>query len=387
MTDTPQRPMVMLVTRNLPPLVGGMERLLQEAAKGLAEYTELTVIGPRGCGDFLPDNVRVGEVPPGLAGFLITSLWKAIPLCRQQHFDIVIGGSGLAGPCLALLKRLFRVKTAIFLHGLDLIVPNLAYQKLFVPAIRRADVLLANSRNTAHLAREKRVDAERIHVINPGCHPPDETAHDRVEAFRQQHQLPNGPMMLFVGRMTRRKGLSLFISQCLPQVLEAVPDATLVIVGDQPTNALNGEGEKQDVMRNLSQLPPALRERVRFLGSLDDDDLNTCYAAADVHVFPIQDIPGDVEGFGMVAIEAASYGTPTVAFGVGGVADAVGTEGGELVTADDYLELAQAVIRSLQSAGCGREQCHAHAVQFSWERFNRELKTILFGKHIESAST
>lgn len=62
---------------------------------------------------------------------------------------------------------------------------------------------------------------------------------------------------------------------------------------------------------------------MRFLGTLFGPDLADAYAGADVHVFPVRDIPNDPEGFGMVAAEAAAHSLPTVAYAAGGAVDAV----------------------------------------------------------------
>lgn len=347
---------------------------MREVAGGLAEYADIHVIGPRGCRDFLPSSAKITEVPESLTGFLIGSLLHGITLRRKEHFDLVIGGSGLAALCITVLQRLYDGNTTVFLHGLDLIVPHKIYQAIFIPAIQHVDLVIANSRNTARLATSKGVEPQRIQIINPGCHAPDESASARVEEFRQRHHLAPGPLMLFVGRITRRKGLSRFIAQCLPTILTDVPDSQMIVVGDEPSQALDKSGEKKDVMQCISEMPLGLRERIQFLGSLNDEDLNTCYAAATVHVFPIVETPGDVEGFGMVAIEAASYGTPTVAFRVGGVPDAVGQFGGHLIDGGDYRAFENAVTDILRKPDAWRLGCLEHARRFSWEHFNKELR-------------
>ncbi|MBA6411548.1 glycosyltransferase family 4 protein [Parahaliea sp. F7430] len=351
--------------------------MMREVVSGLACYSDVTVIGPRGCADYLPENVFSIETSPHLSGFLLSSTIQALYLCRSKSFNIIIGGSGLTGPSLALLQRVFKVQTAIFLHGLDLVAPSWVYQKIFIPLIRRANRVLANSHNTANLARDRGVPDGKITVINPGCHPADPLAHQRVSSFREEYDLEGRPIILFVGRMTRRKGLSQFIKHSLPGIFKSVPEAALLVVGDEPSNSLDQRGEKQAVIDSLGKLTSEHRQRVRFLGQVSDDVLNTCYFAANVHVFPILNIPGDVEGFGMVVIEAASYGTPTVAFDVGGVADAIGGDGGLLVDEGDYHDLSTKLVDLLLSPTDWEERCRKHASQFSWERFNRELSSQL----------
>jgi phosphatidylinositol alpha-1,6-mannosyltransferase len=122
-----------------------------------------------------------------------------------------------------------------------------------------------------------------------------------------------------------------------------------------------------------------LASSVMFLGELGQDDpaLSDAYFAADVHVFPVQDRPGDNEGFGMVAIEAAAHGLPTVAFSVGGISDAVADDrSGVLIPSGDTGAFATAVISSL---GEDRKFLNPRqfAEEFSWPIFAAKLNGLL----------
>ncbi|MDO8863365.1 glycosyltransferase family 4 protein [Haliea sp. E1-2-M8] len=366
---------VLVITRNLPPLVGGMERLLHNLVLGAAEYAEVTVIGPTGCREYLPDTVATHECSNKLAGFLVGSTLTALRIVRRGRFDVVIGGSGLIAPLLLLLKTLFRCRTLILVHGLDIIVDHWLYQRLFIPTLRRADQVVANSRNTKRLAVEKGVPEERITIIHPGTHIPELPDEDRKREFLQRYRIPYSRYMLFAGRITRRKGLSPFIRNSLPAILQVCPDAGLVVVGDNAGDSLNRQGEKAEVMAAIDET--GLTDEVMFLGQVDDQDLETAYACATVHLFPLIDVPGDVEGFGMVAIEAAAMGTPTVAFQVGGVEDAVLPSGGNLVEIGQYEQLREAVSSFLQDTDATTDAYRKHAKRFEWSRFNREIRPLV----------
>src|SRR3546814_12287140 len=86
-----------------------------------------------------------------------------------------------------------------------------------------------------------------------------------------------------------------------------------------------------------------------FLGTITDDALlSVVYKAASAHIFPVREIPGDPEGFGMVAVEAAAHGVPTIAFATGGIVDAVAEgESGRLIRTGDYGAFAGIVVESL----------------------------------------
>ena len=182
-----------------------------------------------------------------------------------------------------------------------------------------------------------------------------------------------------MGRLTERKGLAPFVTDVLPLVLRDRPDAQLVVIGDEPTHALQpGVGGQREIILAAARAVGA-EARVHLLGRCGEDELQAAYAAADAHVFPVLDLPGDVEGFGMVALEAAALGLPTVAYAVGGVPDAVGSDSGRLVAPGDAPGFAAALGEVLGASHdpARRAACRAFAAARSWSHFERELVAAL----------
>jgi len=370
---------LLLISRNLPPLRGGMERLNAHMAGELAYDRGVVVLAPKGTQ--LPDamNLVVRTSPlGGVAGFLIWATFIAIVETWRHRPAWILGGSGLVAPVVWLAATVGRTRSAIYVHGLDIVVENALYRRLWLPAIRRVTQVVANSRNTARLAAEAGVPVGHIAVVCPGVTTPGAARADGT-AFRQRHQMGDGDILLSVGRLTARKGLAQFVEQALPRILRARPGTTLVVIGDDAQDALAGHGTNErarilDIVQNLG-IPSA----VRMLGPVSEDDLRAAYDASTVHVFPVRDVPGDVEGFGMVAVEAAAQGLPTVAFACGGVPDAVADGvSGRLVAAGDYVSLAEAVIGVSEA---GREAfdrpCRTFAAGFEWSIFGNKMRAIL----------
>ena len=350
---------------------------MQQLALGICDYAELTVIGPGGCKLHLPDTVTVHETSSKFAPFLLLSTWLALTICRKKQFDVVIGGSGLIAPTLRLVSVLFGRRTLVYLHGLDLIVDNAIYQLLFVPCLRHIDSIAVNSRYTAQLAEDKGIAAKRIRVVNPGTSQPVPIEASALADFRHRFGIPFQRYMLFAGRMTKRKGLSHFLQHILPLILEQQPELGLVVVGADPAQSINQLGDEAETLRQIAA--QSLQERVLFLGNLSDRDLEICFADAAVQVFPLLHVPGDVEGFGMVAIEAAACGTPTVAFELGGVADAISEGNGTLVPPGEWALFAESVLKILREATPDAGKCQRHASRFTWNHYNKKMQEIILG--------
>lgn len=377
----PERPSrVLIVTRNLPPLVGGMERLNLELARSIMADRELAVIGPKGSGQRLGlSSDRVAEVPTRpLPGFVARSAVRAIRMARRWMPGIVLAGSGLAAPMAYLAARACKARLVVYVHGLDLVVRSLPYRLFWLPAVRSADLVIANSRNTRRLALECGVPPCRVEVLNPGTDlPPDDgLARGR---FRSA-SIPDGvPLLLSVGRLTRRKGIAEFVTHALPAILQRRPNAQLLVIGADATDAaMTGKASERARIEQAAR-DAGIAHAVSFMTHCDDAVLSDAYFAADVHVFPARDLPGDVEGFGMVAIEAAAHGLPTVAFDVGGVSDAIAAgQSGTLVAAGDFAEFSRAVLATLEGATPAiRDRCRVAAIRFGWEHFSARLRFLL----------
>lgn len=374
------RKSVLLITRNFPPMVGGMERLNQKMLQGLAANRPTFLIGPKGSRRFAPVETRVYEAPAtNLFVFLLYAKCMAIFLALTASPAFCLAGSGLTAPHAWLAARLSRARAIVYVHGLDLIADNRIYRWFWLPFIRRCDAVIANSANTRHLAESAGVSADRISVIHPGTDIPDIDAAKAAE-FRSRFGLGDCPLLLSVGRITERKGLLPFLLKAWPMVLARHADAKLVVIGSEPEQALRRDKRSAlaDIRAHL--FASGMEETVRFLGRVDDATLTAAYQAANVHVFPVLESTDDVEGFGMVAIEAAANGLPTVAFAAGGVMDAV-DEGvsGNLVCPDDYAAFATAVLTEIDSGRNTQTEtsCRSFAAKRSWVGFSEGIQGVL----------
>ncbi len=365
---------ILMVTRNFPPLIGGMERLMLHVYRELSRDFEVAVVGPTGAADYAAGTVY--PCPPApLVRFFPVCVLQTRRAARRLRPDLVFAGSGLtAFPAELGAPRSARL---CYVHGLDLVAPHPVYQRMFVPALSRCATVIANSGPTAALARAKGVSDDRLTVLHPGVELPLEVDDHARRAARSllglgEHQ----PVLIAVGRLTARKGLLEFIEQVLRGLVARFPGLVLLVAGADPKGVVRGADMGARIVSARDRL--GLRDAVRLLGPVDDTCLDLVYRAANLHVFPGLAVAHDVEGFGMVALEAAAHGVPTVAFDVGGVRDAVAHElSGWLVAAGDYAGFRN-VLTDYLSGGrtIDAARCRGFAAGFCWGSFGARLRAI-----------
>jgi phosphatidylinositol alpha-1,6-mannosyltransferase len=186
------------------------------------------------------------------------------------------------------------------------------------------------------------------------------------------------PLLLSVGRLTRRKGIVEFVERVLPNLVECFPALKLLVIGAEPAQALKKDNiSTRDLLKSADRR--GLEKNLMLLGQVDDETLSAAYVASDLLIFPVLPLPGDVEGFGMVAIEAAAHGLPTVAFAVGGVSDSV-SDGvsGYLVEPVNYAEMERIITQHIARAQefDWPSNCLRFASRFSWNHFSERLREV-----------
>jgi len=172
--------------------------------------------------------------------------------------------------------------------------------------------------------------------------------------------------------LVERKGHDMVL-RALPQILEKVPNLIYLIVGD-------GQNKK-----NLLKLRSRLKldQNVIFTGYLSDNELPALYQASSALIMPARQGPeGDIEGFGLVFLEANSHGLPVIAGNTGGQTEAV-VDGstGLIVDSLSTSQIAQAVIKLITDQKLARrlgEQGKKRVQEeFNWDNETRKIEKLL----------
>jgi phosphatidylinositol alpha-1,6-mannosyltransferase len=345
---------ILVISWNYPPRRGGIENLLENLCSGLREEHRVFIITSFAKKPYPNERDTFRAPVAGLIPFAVYALWRgAMVLARSRRIGVVFGGSALTTPLVLILSRPFRRRAVVLIHGLDVIHPKFIYQLLCVRWLKFCDRVIANSNYTAALAESRAVAPKRLTVIPPGVQPDRFNISTDVIATKRRWNIEDRKIILFVGRLAKRKGLKEFVETSLVEIIRQIPETVFLIIGDNPTDSL---AHHHDVVEEINTLASksGLENRVRLLGAVSDDEKIRLYQACDVVVLPALDLKEDVEGFGIVALEGAAAGKPIVAMRVGGIPDAVEDgKGGILVDPGDYRALTRAVNAILNDAAKG----------------------------------
>jgi glycosyltransferase involved in cell wall biosynthesis len=180
---------------------------------------------------------------------------------------------------------------------------------------------------------------------------------EQRRAVRRRYAADHEALICFVGRLVHEKGAHTLLA-ALPRIRERVPHAKLVIAGTGP---------EADHLRHQAAAS-GMADHVRFAGYISDDARNELYGVADVAVFPSL-----YEPFGIVALEAMSFGCPVVVSTAGGLAEIVEShETGITTEPGNSDSLAWGVLHTLEhpdwAAARATNALQALQTTYSWQR-------------------
>ncbi|MCL2468438.1 MAG: glycosyltransferase family 4 protein [Micrococcales bacterium] len=286
---------------------------------------------------------------------------------------------GAAAP-LGLLAADLRTKTQVrkvvsTTHGHEVwwaAVPG--FRHALRTIARRADrVTYISDYTRKHLVRE--LPVERLERLSPGVTPQTfaDVSDEAVADLRRRWVLGDAPVVVSISRLVARKGHDTLIA-AWPRVLEHHPDARLVIGGRGPYAG------------HLSELVAKhkVSDAVTFAGFVPDDDLAALYRTAQVFAMPARSRWGglEVEGLGIVYLEAAAAGLPVVTGTSGGAPEAVrDSETGCVVDGTDATAVAWQIVELLndpaRAAAMGEAGRAWMVDQWTWDARHRTLATLL----------
>lgn len=365
---------LLLVSEVFPPAIGGSGFLLEQI------YSRLSGIDVRVLADVppAPGPVRRGRltVHPvsmaapdwGIAG--PSSLWRHVRVAAAiRRLSSTSGAVHCARALPEGLSALLAQWTGglpfvCWTHGEELGFASTSRELRWLTrrVFERAQAVIANSAHSKHLlVADWALPDSKVHVVHPGV----DTERFRPGLGSEVRQRVGGHdevLFLTVGRLQRRKGHDVALA-ALARLRSRGSKARYLIVGDGP--------ERQSLEAQAFKL--GLDGSVLFAGAVAESDLPAWFAAADVFLLPNRQDGVDFEGFGIVFLEAAAAGLPTIGGRSGGVPEAIAEgETGLLVSGTDPDELATAMGTLIDSpelrARMGEAGRRRATTSFSWDR-------------------
>jgi glycosyltransferase involved in cell wall biosynthesis len=299
---------------------------------------------------------------------LLSEFFSVNMLMLKQRFPLIHAHWILPQGLVAVMaKKLFGAKVLVTVHAGDVFpLKSGLMRALSAWTLRNADMVTVNSVATGDAVR--RVADVPMRIIPMGVDL--KLFSSKGASIRKKYGI-DGKMILFVGRLAEKKGVSYLIS-AMAKIRKSCPGCKLLIAGDGPDKPLL---EKQ-VANN------ALDDSVIFAGSISKEKLPAFYHSADVFVLPsIIAKSGDTEGLGVVLLEAIASGVPVVASKVGGIPDIIiDRKTGLLVEQKSPDEISAAIISLLRNPKKGKSLSKTaleHVRKnYSWEKVSGDFSEI-----------
>ena len=374
---------ILLVTNDFGPRTGGIETFVIGLLERISGHQVIVFTSQQGDTTAYDqqwlDKFRVRVIRDRSKILLPT--WRATRVAKEvvRTHDIDTVVFGAAAP-LALMSTSLRksgVKKIIALtHGHEVwwarVFPfNLAIKRIG----KSVDHLTYLGEFTRQVISKALTDksASEMVKIAPGI----DTAHfiPRPDAMQKRRELGlnDKKVIISVGRLVHRKGQDKLI-EAMPDILKNIPNAHLLLVGEGPY-----ENHLNKLVNKLS-----LKDQVTFTGRITYENLPTYLSAADLFVMPSRSrfFGLEVEGLGIVYLEASACGIPVIAGNSGGAPDAV-LEGvtGLCVDGTNVAAIASAVIEMCSDAerastmgAAGRNWI---VDQWSWDIWSKEFNALL----------
>jgi phosphatidylinositol alpha-1,6-mannosyltransferase len=366
----------LIVTNDFPPRQGGIQSYVHELARRLSGPVVVYASAHEGAAEF--DAAQPFPIVRHGTGLLLPTPAAArntAALLREHRAEAVwFGASAPLGLLAPTLRRAGAKRIVASSHGHET-----GWAR--VPAGRQAlhrigtqcDVITYITEYTRARIAPAFGARATLTQLTPGVDL--ETFHPDIDGtgVRARYGLIGVPLIVCVSRMVPRKGQDALI-RALTSVRRAVPGARLLLVG---------HGPYEQTLRQLA-LAQGVADSVTFTGGVPFEKLPEHYAAGDVFAMPCRTRRGglDVEGLGMVFLEASATGLPVIAGDSGGAPDAVQEgETGYVVDGRDEPMLTERLVRLLREPELRRRMGLAGRAwveqKWSWSILARTLDGLL----------
>ncbi|MBU3004316.1 glycosyltransferase family 4 protein [Paraglaciecola arctica] len=344
---------VLVLTENFPPISGGSGRWFWELYSRLPKDEYLILADDvQGAAEFDDTHqLNITRMPLksaewGLKSFKgIKFYWRLIKrirkIIKQQHITHIHCGRVIhEGVTAWLLKLLTGTPYLCYVHGEDVeTAATSGEHNLMVKQVcKHAERLICNSQNSANIVKRlKYAKDDKIDVLHPGVDATLFVPITEDKDFKQQMGWQGRKVIITVGRLQERKGQDMMI-RATALLKQQFPEVLYAIIG---------RGDRLESLKALAA-ELGINDHVQFLTEVTDPQMIQCYQQCDVFILPNRTIGNDIEGFGMVLVEAQACGKPVIAGDSGGTRETmVINESGFVIDCTDVELISSTVTRLL----------------------------------------
>jgi len=301
----------------------------------------------------------------------LRTMWRAKKVIRQEKIEQILISHVLPMGYIALMLKLPFI---VSLHGYDVLAAQKTPWKKYwlLKILNQAKAIIVNSKFTQNEVLKLGISLNKIVIVYPCPNiKPENLILAERQALKAELELHGKKVLLSVGRIVPRKGFDKVI-ESLPEVIERVPNLQYLIVGN---------GKFKDELENLA-LKLKVLDHLTICEDIPDTNLPSYYDIADVFIMPARQIGSDVEGFGIVYLEANFFGKPVIAGKSGGACEAViDGETGILVDPENVSDIAKTIIHLMNNQEYARKLGENGRIrvanEFQWNKQVLKLKNIL----------
>tara|TARA_Y100000590_G_scaffold260885_1_gene292955 strand:+ start:1374 stop:2471 length:1098 start_codon:yes stop_codon:yes gene_type:complete len=334
--------MFLIVTRNFPPDIGGMQILMGGLSESLLNHGPVKVFAYEYENSRAYDSKLLMDIERvrGIKLFrkyrkanlvnefvsektniraIITDHWKSLELLKTEY-----------------LKK---TKTFCLIHSKEINhTLGSSINKRIIKSTNKADFIIANSNFTKNLASKVGIDSSKIHVIFPGIQKP-KVIENTFKIKAENIYGSAFPKIITVARLEKRKGHDKIL-MVIKNLKSKFPKIKYVSIGF---------GEEESNLIKLSK-ELAIDKEVTFMKNIDENLKTALISNANLFLMPNRIEKNSVEGFGIAFMEAASYGIGAIGGKDGGAADAINhNKTGIICDGEDLNSIYQSAINFFEN--------------------------------------
>ena len=374
----------LLIVNDFPPIIGGQAAYYYNLCRAI-NAKDFFILAPKIKGANSFDKLNTFNIirKPYLINIpileklvkIIYPLFCSWKIIKKYNIEVVHCGHVLSTGIIGLVyKKLFLKPYIVYTHSADILEyqRNIILKFLLKKILCNASLVVANSKFTQQKVLNLNIPKRNTVLLYPRIDYKELSTLPNLESLYEKYPIRDKKILLSVNRLVERKGNDTVLKS-LSNIIKRIPNIIYFIIGTGPY-----ELKLQDLIKEYN-----LEKHVFIIKDASNELIKQFYYACDIFLMISREIKkrGDVEGFGIVFLEANAAGKPVIGGDSGGIRDAiVNNKTGLLVDPLDVKEIENAILRLLQDPNyanllgvTGRDRV---ARQFDWRNGVKDLSIV-----------